>query len=72
MILYKRINYTNQRFNFFQDTETVVESLVGYMVVFLVFLENVILIILLASRSDIRVRILFFFKINVYVLKAPV
>ena len=46
-----------QIFNSISDEKIVlvVESLAGYSVVFLVFVENIILIILLATRKQIQV-----------------
>ena len=50
-----------QFFNSISDEKIVLaaESLAGYSVVFLVFVENIILIILLATRKQIQVRLIY-------------
>ena len=55
MKMSRNVEPTNYYQVLFQDATTVVESVVGYLVIFLVFLENILIMILLAKRSQIQV-----------------
>ena len=42
--------------DFFQNAQTALNSIAGYLVIFLVFVENIVIIVLLAKRRRVNVR----------------